>query len=149
MKSSKSVTQTIAPQPCPCESGNPYSTCCQPYHQGLVAPTAEALMRSRYTAFALGLENYLLDTWHPDTRPTALNLADDPPTKWLGLQVKHSNNIEPTKATVEFVARYKIAGKAYRLHELSQFINIENRWYYLTGSELSDAAIKKLDFKVK
>ena len=92
---------------------------------------------SRYTAFALGLENYLLDTWHPDTRPTALNLADDPPTKWLGLQVKHSPNTEPTKASVEFVARYKIAGKAYRLHELSQFIHMENRWYYLAGKILS------------
>ncbi|MCX7190502.1 MAG: YchJ family protein [Methylotenera sp.] len=137
MKSSKSVTQTIAPQPCPCESGKPYSTCCQPYHQGLAAPTAEALMRSRYTAFALELESYLLNTWHPDTRPTALNLADDPPTKWLGLQVKHSTNTEPTKAAVEFVARYKVAGKAYRLHELSQFINIGSRWYYLTGRMLS------------
>ena len=135
MKSSKPLTQTSTPQPCPCESGKPYSTCCQLYHQGLVAPTAEALMRSRYTAFALGLENYLLNTWHPDTRPTALNLADDPSTKWLGMQVKHSANIEPNKATVEFVARYKIAGKAYRLHELSQFIHLENRWYYLTGSE--------------
>ena len=135
MKSSKPLTQTTTPQTCPCESGKPYSTCCQPYHQGLAAPTAQALMRSRYTAFALGLENYLLATWHPNTRPTALNLADDPPTKWLGLQVKHSANTEPTKATVEFVARYKIAGKAYRLHELSQFIHLENRWYYLTGSE--------------
>ena len=94
-------------------------------------------MRSRYTAFALGLESYLLDTWHPDTRPAALNLADNPPTKWLGLAIKLSANNEPTKATVEFVARYKIAGKAYRLHELSQFINIKNRWYYLTGSEPS------------
>ena len=94
-------------------------------------------MRSRYTAFALELESYLLNTWHPDTRPTALNLADDPPTKWLGLQVKHSTNTEPTKAAVEFVARYKVAGKAYRLHELSQFINIGSRWYYLTGRMLS------------
>ena len=144
MKSSKSVTQTIAHQPCPCESGKPYSTCCQPYHQDLAAPTAEALMRSRYTAFALGLESYLLDTWHPNTRPAALNLADDPPTKWLGLKVKHSAITEPTKATVEFVARYKIAGKAYRLHELSQFIHMENRWYYLTASEPSDATIKTL-----
>jgi SEC-C motif-containing protein len=138
VKSSKSVTQTIAHQPCPCESGKPYSTCCQPYHQDLAAPTAEALMRSRYTAFALGLESYLLDTWHPNTRPAALNLADDPPTKWLGLTIKHSAITEPTKATVEFVARYKIAGKAYRLHELSQFIHMENRWYYLTGSEPSN-----------
>ena len=101
-------------------------------------------MRSRYTAFALGLESYLLATWHPNNRPTALNLTDDPPTKWLGLKVKHSANTEPTKATVEFVARYKIAGKAYRLHELSQFIHMENRWYYLTASEPSDATIKTL-----
>jgi SEC-C motif-containing protein len=120
---------------CPCESGKPYSTCCEPYHLGLAPPTAEALMRSRYTAFVLGLEGYLLQTWHPDTRPSTLNLTEDPPMKWLGLQVKHAVNTSETSATVEFVARYKISGKAERLHELSQFMRIEGCWYYLSGSE--------------
>lgn len=91
-------------------------------------------MRSRYTAYVLELEDYLLQTWHPDTRPAALNLSADSPTKWLGLQVKQAALTSETTATVEFVARYKINGKAERLHELSQFVRIEGRWYYLTAS---------------
>lgn len=94
-------------------------------------------MRSRYTAFALGLEKYLLQTWHPDTRPATLDLTEDPPTKWLGLKVKHAELTSETTATVEFIARYKITGKAERLHELSQFIRINGHWYYLTGDYLT------------
>jgi len=118
---------------CPCESGKPYQACCELLHKGLVAPTAETLMRSRYTAFVLQLEDYLLSTWHPETRPVALNLAEDPPTKWLGLQIKRAENTSETTAIVEFVARYKIAGKATKLHETSQFERIDGRWYYLSG----------------
>ena len=94
-------------------------------------------MRSRYTAFVLGLEKYLLQTGHPDTRPTALNLNEDPPTKWLGLQVKHAANTSETSATVEFVARYKINGKAGKIHEISQFVCINGYWYYLAGDHLA------------
>jgi SEC-C motif domain protein len=90
-------------------------------------------MRSRYTAFVLSLEDYLLETWHSTTRPTALNLAEDSATKWLGLQIKHTENTSENTAIVEFIARYKIAGKATRLHETSQFERIDGRWYYLTG----------------
>lgn len=90
-------------------------------------------MRSRYTAFVLGLEAYLLQTWHPNTRPAALNLADEPPTKWLGLQIKRAENTDENTAIVEFIARYKVAGKATRLHEISQFERIDGRWYYLSG----------------
>ncbi len=118
---------------CPCESGKPYVTCCEALHKGFNATTAETLMRSRYTAFVLGLEDYLIKTWHPITRPTQLNLAEDPPTKWLGLQIKYAENTSETTATVEFVARYKIAGKAERLHEISQFELVDGRWYYLSG----------------
>lgn len=90
-------------------------------------------MRSRYTAFVLGLEDYLLKTWHPKTRPAALNLDEDPATKWLGLQIKCAENTSESTAIVEFVARYKVAGKATRLHEISQFERIDGRWYYLSG----------------
>lgn len=91
-------------------------------------------MRSRYTAYALGLEPYLLQTWHPDTRPLTLNLSEDQAIKWLGLQVKQVTTSE-TAATVNFIARYKVSGKAERLHELSQFVRIENAWYYLHGTD--------------
>lgn len=91
-------------------------------------------MRSRYTAYVLGLEDYLLQTWHPDTRPDALNLSQDKAIKWIGLQVRHTETHELT-ATVDFVARYKIGGKAERLHELSQFVLLQSRWFYLTGTD--------------
>ncbi len=122
---------------CPCESGAIYSDCCELYHKGLThhifAPSAEALMRSRYSAYVFALENYLLQTWHQNTRPNVLNLANDKSTKWLGLQIKHIKNSDAHSAIVEFVARYKIDGKAEKLHEISQFQKVGPQWYYLDG----------------
>ena len=132
-KSSKNSQQNF----CFCQSGKPYNSCCEPAHKGTPAPTAEALMRSRYTAYVLGLEAYLLKTWALATRPAALNLSDDTATKWLGLQVTSVENTGETSdknsAIVEFVARYKINGKAEKLHEISQFVRVEGCWYYLAG----------------
>ncbi len=91
-------------------------------------------MRSRYTAYVLGLEAYLLKTWHADKCPAALNLSDDTATKWLGLQVQRAENTSETTAIVEFIARYKIGGKAERLHEVSQFVRIDGCWLYLAGN---------------
>ena len=90
-------------------------------------------MRSRYTAFTQGLEPYLLQTWHKNTRPMALNLADDEPTQWLGLQIKSTAKTNEHMATVTFVAHYKIAGKSHRLHELSEFLLNDGHWLYLSG----------------
>ncbi len=86
-------------------------------------------MRSRYAAYVLKLASYLLATWHPSTRPSSIDL-DTP--KWLGLQVRHHQETGDT-ATVEFVARYKVGGKAHRLHEVSRFIREDGRWYYVDG----------------
>ncbi len=127
---------------CPCDSGKPYSKCCEVYHLGSLAPTAEILMRSRYSAYALALKNpaltnYLLHTWHPGTRPLHLNLGGDDACKWLGLQIKRHQLVDKENAIVEFVARYKpmhdLGGKAQRLHETSHFKRIENRWHYVDG----------------
>lgn len=120
---------------CPCDSGLNYHDCCQPYHQGQPAPNALALMRSRYSAYALALPEYLLATWHPDSRPSSLDLSEDPAINWLGLAIKLATPEQDNKATVEFVARYKVAGKAYRLHERSDFIKLDRRWYYLSGKQ--------------
>ena len=89
-------------------------------------------MRSRYAAYVLGLEDYLLATWHPRTRPERLGLADDTPVKWLGLSV---TRFEPgdEQAQVAFTARYKVGGRAFRLQETSRFLNHEGRWYCLDG----------------
>lgn len=90
-------------------------------------------MRSRYSAYVLGLESYLLTTWHPNTRPATLNLNDDVATKWLGLTVKRFENTSETTAIVEFIARYKIGGQqAQRMHETSLF-ELLDRWYYVSG----------------
>ena len=90
-------------------------------------------MRSRYTAYALKREPYLLATWHASTRPQALKLDDDAWTKWIGLDVKRHTLQDQTHATVEFVARCKINGRAQRLHEVSRFVCESGCWFYVDG----------------
>lgn len=125
------------PADCPCGSGKAYAACCGPLHFGQnFAFTADALMRSRYSAYVLKLEDYLLASWHPTTRPSELDLAADG-TKWLGLEVRKHQQQDDSHATVEFVARYRIAGRGHRLHELSRFVREDGRWYYLDGEMLA------------
>lgn len=121
-----------APAVCPCGSGRPYAVCCGPLHDGEPAPTAEALMRSRYAAYVLGLEPYLVATWHPTTRPGSLDLGADPRPKWLGLEIRDRQEAGD-RAEVEFVARYRVGGRAHRLHERSRFVRESERWFYLDG----------------
>ena len=118
---------------CPCGSGRTVEACCGQYHAGAAAPDAERLMRSRYSAFVLGLEDYLLKTWHPDTRPGGLELDAPPRPQWLGLTVKSHTPIDDDHATVEFVARYKLNGRAFKLHETSRFERVAGRWLYVDG----------------
>jgi SEC-C motif-containing protein len=98
-----------------------------------LAPTAEALMRSRYTAYTLQRTDYLLATWYTTTRPIALGLAEDVSTKWLGLELKRHEQQDADHAIVEFVARYKVNGRAHRLHEVSRFVREDGRWFYVDG----------------
>ena len=109
--------------------------CCQPLHDGhALAASAEALMRSRYSAYVLGLRAYLLARWHPDTRPDTLTLDDTAGMRWLGLSVKRHADGGDGTAVVEFVARYKVGGgPAERLHEVSRFARIDGRWAYVDG----------------
>lgn len=119
---------------CPCGSGVPLADCCQPYLSGKApAPTAEALMRSRYSAYVLDNADYLLASWHPDTRPASLNL--DGKQNWLGLKIRRAElgGAEDSEGLVEFVARFKIAGRGHRLHEISRFQRLDGRWFYLDG----------------
>lgn len=121
--------------PCPCGSGKTTIACCGRWHAGDPAPTAEALMRSRYSAYVLGLDDYLLATWHASTRPASLDLAaQSPQPVWLGLTVKRHENPTADTAVVEFVARMRIGGgSAQRMHEVSRFVREDGRWYYLDG----------------
>jgi SEC-C motif-containing protein len=133
---------------CPC-GGASLASCCGPYLAGAAIPqTAEALMRSRYTAYVQKNEPYLLSTWHHSTRPTEPLIDQDEKVQWLGLEIKSALRLRQRKAelpeppdsdTVEFVARFRIGGRAHRLHEVSRFVREPGddgapRWFYLDGS---------------
>lgn len=125
------MTKLIA---CCCGSGKSFTECCERYLSGnVLPPSAEALMRSRYTAYTQLNEDYLLATWHPSTRPALLDLTDETPTKWIGLDVKRHAQQDEHHAIVEFVARYKVNGKAHRLHEVSRFVQEAGHWFYVDG----------------
>ena len=87
-------------------------------------------MRSRYSAFVKDLRTYLLDTWHPSTRPTLIE-APEPGLSWLGLDVRQAPLPVANEGTVEFVARSKWGGRAHRMHEISRFVFEDGRWFYL------------------
>jgi SEC-C motif domain protein len=90
-------------------------------------------MRSRYTAYVLENVAYLLETWLPTTRPVALQLDEEPRPLWIGLTVKRHETQDADRARVEFVARYKINGRAFKLHETSRFVRQDGRWFYVDG----------------
>ena len=90
-------------------------------------------MRSRYVAYALGREDYLLATWHPSTRPAALGLDGQPGMRWIRLDIKRHETLGDARAVVEFVARYRVGGRARRLHETSRFVLEDGRWFYVDG----------------
>lgn len=138
----KKHSPTVDTAPCSCGSQRRYADCCAPFHAGMAAPTAEALMRSRYSAYVRALEPYLLATWHASTRPAQLDLADDAQPRWLGLDIKHHAMTGDNSASVEFIARYKSGGCAQRLHEVSRFVREDERWYYVDG-EFPEKAVRR------
>ena len=123
--------------PCPCGSLKTYERCCQRWHDGETPGDAEALMRSRYTAYFLKLEDYLLATWHPRTRPPSLSL-DEFRRRWLGLKILRHEALAADAAIVEFIARYKASGRAHDMRETSRFIRDNGRWLYVEG-EIAEA----------
>jgi SEC-C motif-containing protein len=141
------MSSNIKPATCPC-GGPSFASCCGPYLAGQAVPaSAELLMRSRYSAYTLGNETYLRATWHASTRPPQGLIDPNERLQWLGLEVKSALRLRQRKAelpetqdhdTVEFVARFKINGRAHRLHEVSRFVREEadgvQRWFYLDGS---------------
>jgi len=113
-----------------------YADCCARFiahFDTTPAPDAEHLMRSRYSAFVLEDAAYLQATWHASQRPATLDF--DPATRWLGLSVKDFQVTGEDRAEVEFVARYRMAGRAVRLHERSRFVREAGRWFYVDGDQ--------------
>lgn len=120
---------------CPCDTGLPLAQCCQPLLDGTqTIPSALTLMRSRYSAYIFGDEHYLLQTWHSHTRPEKLNLKDSQ-QKWLRLKIIDTTAGQPDddSGEVEFVATYKVNGRAERLHERSRFSRENGKWRYKDG----------------
>ena len=131
-------TARVAPRRCPCGTGLPYDECCGPLHAGgSPAVTAAQLMRSRYSAFAVGEPGYLLSTWHSTTRPRALALDDE--VRWTGLEVLATSGgrLLDTEGTVEFRASYRRSGRAGAQHEISRFVREARLWRYLDGVSVS------------
>ncbi|MGA7981936.1 MAG: YchJ family protein [Chromatiaceae bacterium] len=120
--------------PCPCGTGKLLSVCCGPFVEGAAqAQTAEQLMRSRYTAYVVGRADYLTATWHPTTRRRDVGL--DPAVTWIDLKILRTKggSTADKEGVVEFVARYKIGGRAHRLHEASRFVRRDGQWLYVHG----------------
>jgi SEC-C motif domain protein len=144
------------PSSCPCGNANSYDNCCAPYHAGTAAaPTAAALMRSRYTAFTRGNIDYLIATLHPKSRR-----PDDKrrhrqtinQTQWLRLTILKTQKGQPTDKTgiVEFVAEFRdtqavgfAAAEVKQLHERSRFVQADGQWFYVDGDVLPPLSLKQ------
>jgi len=112
---------------CPCGSGKSFKLCCEPImNDTSTATSAEVLMRSRYTAYALRNKQYLLESWHSSTRPQSIDL--DASVQWLRLEIINSGNDH-----VEFIATHRVHGKAYKMHENSHFVFEDGRRFYVDG----------------
>lgn len=125
---------------CPCGSAQAYAKCCGPFLSGQGHPaTAVALMRSRYTAYARRDAAYLLRTWHPNTRPAALDFSGDG-TEWAGLAIlrREAGGPEDAQGTVEFAAAYRQGGKLRQMRENSRFVKESGEWLYLDGDILPE-----------
>ena len=118
--------------PCPCGLDLSYPDCCGRLHDGRgSAATAQTLMRSRYSAFAVRDEAYLLRSWHPTTRPA--NVEFDDRQQWTGLAILGTTggSLLHTEGTVEFRASYRIGGRADAVEENSRFLRTDGQWTYL------------------
>jgi SEC-C motif-containing protein len=123
---------------CHCGLPEPYAECCGRYHAGAEAPTAELLMRARYSAFAVGDPAYLLRTWPPRTRPRRLTL--DPRQRWTRLELldRVAGGLFDQTGEVEFRAHYVLAGTSRSQHERSTFTRVQNRWLYAGSAPAAD-----------
>ena len=136
-------TKAPATTACPCGRGLPYAECCSPAHQGQASATAEALMRSRYSAFALDDDAYVLRTWHPHTRPAAIE--PDPGLRWVGLDILESSGggMFDAEGVVEFRAHFRDHGKHGDMVERSRFVRHDGQWVYW-GPILTDGSLANI-----
>ncbi len=134
---------------CPCNSGPPYSSCCEPLISGKeTATTAEALMRSRYTAYVVKNLDYLLKTWHPSTKPSNIDFRTVPQWNDLHIVNTEAGGESDSRGTVEFKATSLSQGKIVQLHEKSRFVKELYQWLYVDGDIRGDrlpvAGVRKI-----
>lgn len=126
---------------CPCKSNIPSSQCCEKFINGSQKPeSVEELMRSRYTAFTKGAHDYLMETWHPETRPDSI---ESDLTNWLDLKIVDSSQ-EGHEGEVEFIAKLYHNNKLEVLHELSFFEKVDGHWVYYNGEFKEKCAVEKI-----
>lgn len=140
-KSNAKKTTVDILQLCPCGSGIVYGKCCEILHSGKhYAATAEALMRSRYSAYVANKTAYILQTWHPSTSPKTI----DPTTiaNWCGLKIIRTSKgrANDHKGTVEFKATAMDSGRISQLHEVSHFVKEDGDWLYVSGEIKNNSA---------
>lgn len=126
------------PTDCPCSSGKLYVNCCKPLHDGDRAKTAEALMRSRYSAYVLNDARYLYRSWHPNTRPSLQSLRKQSSVQWIGLQVLTSEKGREgdVEGWVSFAATWVDQGLPHTMRERSYFTRDSSGWVYVSGESL-------------
>lgn len=134
--------------PCPCQSGKEYDACCGPIIRGeRAAPTAEALMRSRYSAFAKDEIDYLEQSLHPDQRTdydpaSTRHWAEH--SEWLKLEIVDVSDggENDDEGTVEFIATYRQKGNTLAHHEIGRFNRIKGVWYYTDGKIVTPGTVR-------
>lgn len=127
------IKTTLENTTCPCGSKISYAQCCELLHRGAAAASAEMLMRSRYSAFALGLDEYIQRSWHSSKRPPLQPIDDSEKPRWIGLHIQRHEQLDNQRAIVEFTARYKLNGRAFVLRETSRFVHENGHWFYVDG----------------
>lgn len=130
---------------CPCCSEKEFDSCCGPYLEGIAqAPTAEALMRSRYTAHVLRKYPYLLSSCHSDTRPEDEEFEGDTDIRWTGMEILRTERggVDDSEGIVEFIASYQVKGKPGRVHEIGSFVREDGQWFYVEGDIVPQAPVR-------
>ncbi|ANW63063.1 MULTISPECIES: YchJ family protein [Mycolicibacterium] len=119
--------------PCPCGSGEAFGACCQAFHHGELPATAEQLMRSRYSAYAVGNMDYIWATWDPGTRPAGT--MPDAVLPWVRLEIvdTQAGGPDDDRGVVEYRAFYRDGEGSSVLHERSTFTRRAGRWFYVDG----------------
>jgi SEC-C motif-containing protein len=139
---------------CPCTSGKDFAACCEPViQQKRKAATAEELMRSRYSAYALGMVDWIVDSQSPDGRQFVDRNATEQWSKratWHRLEVLTTEQGGPDddEGLVDFKAYYTLAGEDITHHEVASFRKEDGTWYFVDGIEVKPRPFKRLERKV-